>query len=184
MDIPKKIEGDRVYIKAHEKSFEYATKIYNLVDKNREHILPWLTFAMPERTKRAEDSYDYLALTEKLWEDGKEYRYGIFLKDNDELIGTIGANNKNKGKNTCVEFGFWLGKDYCSNGYVQEAMKLLEPLFKDFKRMIIRNDVDNIGSANVAKALGYEFEGISKSELWNEKLEQFRDINVFSKINP
>lgn len=67
---------------------------------------------------------------------------------------------------------------------MQEAVKLLEKeLFnKEINKIIIRTDVGNLKSTNVAKKLGYCFDGIMRQDLYRQREDCFRDINVFSKL--
>ena len=67
---------------------------------------------------------------------------------------------------------------------MQEAVKSLENMLFDAgaKRLVIRNDVENINSIKVAQNLGYQLEGIERNGRFSECLQKLTDINVFSKI--
>jgi RimJ/RimL family protein N-acetyltransferase len=87
-------------------------------------------------------------------------------------------------KDKKAELGYWLANNYRGNGYMMEAVRLLEQeLFKNgFNKIIIRNDVLNKGSVNVAKNLGYELEGVLKQDNWLPYENRFRDTNCFAKF--
>jgi len=60
----------------------------------------------------------------------KEIAYGIFLAD--EYVGNIGVHKISE-ENKSAEIGYWLSQKYCRQGYMTEAIKLLEEeLFEGF----------------------------------------------------
>ena len=70
---------------------------------------------------------------------------------------------------------------FCST--LEYVFKGEKELFKaGINKIIIHNDVRNIGSVNVAKNLGYELEGVLKQERWTPYENRFRDINCFAKF--
>jgi RimJ/RimL family protein N-acetyltransferase len=51
-------------------------------------------------------------------------------------------------------------------------------------RLIIQNDIENMGSVNVPKRLGYHLEGIARADFYSEYLGSYRDIYTWSKLHP
>lgn len=179
MSLKSEINGNRITLKKAAPSFELAKEVFALIDCSREHLLPWLGWA--NTTLRAEDSYGFLSFSDKSWSKGKEFAYAIF-KDN-IFMGFITVLNVSS-EHKRAEIGYWIGKPFAQNGYIQEAVKILEKeLFdNDFNKLIIHTDVQNEASANVARKCGYVFEGVLRQHIYSSALEQCRDINVFSKL--
>lgn len=68
---------------------------------------------------------------------------------------------------------------------MKEAVRLVENEFfsnENIIRIVIRNDVENIASANTTKSLGYKLEGIAVKEQWNTYLKKYRDMNHWAKV--
>ncbi len=182
---PKEIlEGNRIKLQKPNVTFAVAQELYNLVDSSRDHILPWLDFALTDITKSAEDSYNYLFSLNSEWDSKRKFEYRIYEKESNKMIGGIGAAKRGATQDMHFEIGFWLGKDAISKGYMQEAVKLIEDEFfaLGVKRLVIRNAVGNTKSKNIGERLGYQFEGTQKAGGYSKYLDKFLDINVFAKI--
>ena len=84
------------------------------------------------------------------------YRYGICLKSNEELIGTIDVVGYIDGN---PEIGYCLSRKCWNNGYMSEALKkMIFYLFSiGFNKIIIEADINNIGSNRVIQKCGFEF---------------------------
>ncbi len=179
------LKGRRIYLERARATFTEANERYALIDKNRDYISPWLDWAMISITKAPEDCYTFLAKANKRWDDEEVYEYTIKEASSQKIIGGLGVMKRGRSIDKHFEIGYWLGKDFCSKGYMQEAVKLIEKEFFALgtKRLVIRNEVNNEKSRNVGTSLGYEFEGLQKSARYSTYLEKFVDINVFAKIN-
>lgn len=101
----------------------------------------------------------YLAKWQEYYKE-KECYWGIFLKENDALIGTVYLYPENK--NADVGFlSYCLGSKYWGNGYATEAVReVLQYGFNDLKYKNITTFVakSNIRSQNVLKRLGFTYE--------------------------
>lgn len=128
-----------------------AKLLYDVEVKNKEFLLPWLLWV--NDVKSPKDTLDFLVQSDKKWESDSGYEYFIVL--NDEIIGNCAAHTVDM-KNRKAELGYWLVGDHRGQGYMMEAVKLLEQeLFKNgINKIIIHNDVRNTGSVNVAKKPG------------------------------
>ena len=87
-------------------------------------------------------------------------------------------------KHKSGEIGFWLSKNARGKGYMTEAVKALEAeAFKQgLNRIVIRNDIENLPSVNVAKNAGYHLDGVMRQERFSEAKNRFRDSNIWSKL--
>ncbi len=182
--LQKRLNGQRIYLEKTEPTFENAIRMFAVVERNRNHILPWMEWASADKTKTAEDSFKFMDKAETDWQSGRYYNYLIHLVETGEIIGGLGVSNKDMDRPHKVEIGYWLDRDKCRNGYMKEAVQLVEKeIFNQgFKRIVICNDVENIPSARVAKSLGYRLEGIAVQERWNETLGCYRNMNHWAKV--
>lgn len=181
---PEMMKGARITLKKPAPTFELAQEMFAVVDKNRNHILPWLDWALPEITATPEDSFKFILGAQDNWKSEKNFGYLIHDNVSSAIIGGFGVMHKGERKHAQIEYGYWLSKDNCGKGYVQEAIKLAEPEFwaLGIERMVVRNDVDNLASAKTAKSLGYRFEGIARHARWSKPFNAYRDSNIWSKI--
>ena len=180
----EKLVGKRIYLQKPQVTFEFALKMYEVVDKNRDHIIPWLDWAKPEITSCAEDDYAFALKADEAWKKGERFEYPIYDISTDDFLGCVGVIKRGKDENCSFEIGYWLKKDACGKGYMQEALHLIEAeLFRlGAKRLQIRADVENYASNKVAQNMGYELEGVLRQSQYNMCLHQFRDLNLYSKI--
>ena len=184
-DIPTKLEGEKVYIQKLPVSFEFANQLFGIVEKNRDHILPWLDWALPEMTAKAEDEYNFSLFADEDWAAGKRFEFAIFKQGTSELLGGICLIRRNNKRDRAGEMGYWLKKEATGKGYMQEAVFLIErfALELGYERLVIRNDVANLSSKKVAERAGYTFEGVERHGHYDRQNGKFVDINVFSKLS-
>ncbi len=89
--------------------------------------------------------------------------YGIILRQNDKLIGTISIYNDTirKYKKAC-SIGFSVSEDYQNMGYATEALKnLIDYIFKylDYEIIEIGHHVGNYKSKRVIEKCGFYYNG-------------------------
>ena len=98
-------------------------------------------------------------------------------------MGMISALNINENAKS-MEIGYWISSRFCGKGYMQEAVSLLEKEFfeQGINRIVIKTDILNVKSANVAQRCGYILEGVLRQESFSKNEQRYRDINVFSKL--
>lgn len=182
MNFPEKIEGQKITLERAKATFELANELFALVENSRENLLPWLPWALKNKTP--EDEFDYLLnWCQKNWKEEKGYAYVIRENTSGHLVGSIDFfKTDNMHKNG--EIGYWLDIEYIGKGYMSEAVKLLETevFNQGFNRIVISNDTRNLRSANVAERAGYHLDGILRQASWSESENCFVDTNVWSKI--
>ena len=180
LELAEKIIGERIYLQHHPKTIAHAEEMMSLIKASLPEIGPWLAWATEKYT--LEDAYEYLILADSLRERGEGYIYGIYLQDN-TFIGNISVQGVDY-KNRKAEIGYWIATPYAGNGYMQEAVKLLEKAVfsAGMHRLMIRADVLNGKSCNVALKCGYQFEGTLRGLMYAAAENRYRDINIFAKV--
>ena len=131
---------------------EDANSIYNNWANDPE-VTKYVTW---NEHKSIEDTKQILAIWLKEYKEPKTIRYGIVLKENNELIGAIDVvdyidNNP--------EIGYCLSRKYWNKGYMTEACKaVVEYLFAiGYKTILIEADERNIGSNRVIEKVGFKY---------------------------
>ena len=182
MDFPEKIIGQKVTLERAKPTFALATELYAVVETSRESLLPWLPWA--QKNHAAEDEFDYLLnWCEKNRKDNVGCAYIIRENVSGRLVGTVDFFSADE-QNKSGEIGYWLGSAFVGNGYMDNAVALLEKeIFNQgFNRIVIGNDTRNIRSANVAKRAGYHLEGVLRQNRWSEIESCFVSTNIWAKI--
>lgn len=103
----------------------------------------------------------YLEAIERGFQAGNLFQWGIALRGNDQVIGTVTlyAVDHRQGR---AEVGFALARDHWGHRYGQEALTvLLEHAFEALGLRRIEADVDprNLPSLRTLEALGFRREG-------------------------
>jgi len=175
-----KLLGKRIVLKRLKATLLTANTIFEAIDENRQHLLPW--FSWVSTSNNVEDTLKYLFDIEKKFKVGEKIDYGIYL--NNKYIGNIGIFDFDK-KNKSAEIGYWLSKKYTRNGYMTEAVAVLEKEYfvnTNLNRIQIKCDERNIPSTGVAKKSGYFFEGKFREDKYSEYFKDFRNTLIFSKL--
>lgn len=112
----------------------------------------------------------------------ESYCLGIYLKENNKLIGNIGLIDLDW-KNKKCEIGFWIGKNFWNKGYMTEAVLLITEY--GFKTLNLHKisavfHEQNIGSEKVLIKSGFKKEGILKDSIFLEG-KYFNEI-IYGKI--
>ncbi|MDN4605329.1 GNAT family protein [Paenibacillus sp. F6_3S_P_1C] len=134
-----------------------AEKLYNLINKNRDHIGEWLKF--PSITVEANDSKSFIERTRIRYAKEEGYWLGIWSED--KLVGSIGFLYLDQ-ENKKTEIGYWLGKEYEGNGIITKSIKvLINYVFEELKLNKIEIGVatENFKSRAIPEKLGFKREG-------------------------
>lgn len=113
-------------------------------------FMTWLPHDSIETTNKIMDYW----LEE--YKNPKTIRYGIVLKESNELIGMIDVVHYVDGN---PEIGYCLSRKHWNKGYMSEALdRLLKYLFSiGFKTVIIGAEQNNIASNKVIQKCGFTF---------------------------
>jgi len=175
--LDEEFETDRLIIKKH--SLDEAEMMYKAIDSDRGRLaafMPW-----PEKIQNAEDELEFLRDCQEWWRVCQQFDYSIYLKENLVFLGNVGVHTIRWGHD-CCEIGYWLLVGHEGQGYMREAVAIVEDhLFaKGFNRVEIRCDPNNTRSTKVPAALGYSYEGLLREQ--TKHGDHFRDTLVYSKI--
>ena len=156
----------------------HADRMYKVALKNRDEFIKWLPWVA--ETKSVEDTKEFIKGSLENFAKGKEINCNIFYKN--ELIGNIGLLGiKYKLKIKTADIGYWLDSDYQGRGIVTKAVnKMLEIAFlkRELARVTLHCATNNTNSCNVAKRVGFKFEGTLRgAAVVNGKVI---DLNSFS----
>jgi ribosomal-protein-alanine N-acetyltransferase len=147
MNAPESFLTDRLIIRRL-KTMD-AESIFNAYASNVESV-KYISWKVHETLI---DTKAFLEVTIPKFDSGKDYAYGIELKDSKEFIGSIGMVNEG-GK---AFIGYIIGAKYEGKGYCTEAAKcILNHLSKqpDIFRIWACCAVENIGSVKVLEKAG------------------------------
>lgn len=140
--------------------------LYDLIDRNREHLGRWLDWV--DKTKTIKDTQKFFQYESAKYKRGEGIYLGIWFET--KLAGVISFHYINKTHKSAA-VGYWLGKEYEGKGIMLAACKLLVDYgFKKLKlhRIDITHAEGNKRSENLIKKLGFVHEGhLRKSSIVN-----------------
>lgn len=115
--------------------------------------------------KSIEETKQLLKMYKRQTEKGFDYRWGITLRDGNDLIGVIDVIDLSEDKKT-AEVGYVLTYDYWNNGYLTESLKaVINELFNNgVERILADHHVENIASGRVMEKCGMKFTHFSKAK--------------------
>lgn len=174
------LTGQRLILKRTKPTLKMAESMFKVIDENRKHLESWLPW--PKSTLKIEDSLKYLFDKEEETKKGIKVGYGLFI--NNEYVGDISIFDINE-KNKSAEIGYWLASSHTRNGYMTEAVKILEKeAFEkmNLNRIQIKCDERNKASSGVAEKCGYKFEGKFRQDSFSGHFNDFRNTLVYSKL--
>ncbi|WP_339282909.1 GNAT family protein [Paenibacillus sp. FSL R5-0486] len=134
-----------------------APQLYNLIDRNRDHIGAWLKF--PSMTLTEDDSRNFIKRTRIRYAQDDGYWLGIWCGD--ELAGSIGYLYIDQ-ENKKTEIGYWLGQEYEGRGLITKSIKILIDYAFDeleLNKVEIGVATDNLKSRAIPEKLGFQREG-------------------------
>lgn len=147
---------------------DYAEKIYNELNKSRDDLKEWLSFA---RDATLESTKEYI----KNCLNENKQSFVVLYKN--EIVGMMGFANFSREEDWC-EIGYWLSSDYAGKGIITKCSRaLIDYIFNelDFSTAIIKCDKKNKKSAAVAERLRYD----EKIEILKEEYQgKIRDTLI------
>ena len=158
-----RIETDRLVLRCYQP--EDAAELARAVAASRAHLAPWMPWATQEIT----DPDHYLQLVRGFragFDMGVNFTYGIYDPTTGEQIGGGGLHPR-IGPNA-LEIGYWIAVHRVREGLATETAAALTRVGFDVlgaRRLEIRCEPDNVGSARVPIKLGYSRDGVIRWSL-------------------
>ena len=134
-----------------------ADEVFEVIDKNREHIRQWLPWVDGYTLHNAKES---IARWKKSREEKSDFTVGIFLGGN--YIGNMGLHDINSHTNS-AGIGYWLSPEWQGNGIMTDCVRALTNFGfdeLDLNRIYIAAAFGNAKSRAVPERLGFVQEGI------------------------
>lgn len=150
--------------------FEYAQI------KSTTEFLSWY----PHRTEK--DSLKFIDSVVENYNKGYVAPWGIELKEENKIIGTVGFNSINH-INNCAEIGFVINEKYGKRGLASEAAgAVLDFGFAEMKlhRIEAHCDQNNEASAKLLERVGMTYEGTLRDRFYLK--DRFVTVKLFSVL--
>ncbi|AIL12704.1 hypothetical protein IM40_02885 [Candidatus Paracaedimonas acanthamoebae] len=134
-----------------------------------------------ETHKTQTETYEFIQnFAFKKYAEGELEPYGIVLKEENRIIGTVGCSWQKKKDNT-MSMGYVLAREYWGKGLMTEAAQaLLDYAFKSQKPYLIMAwcIAENKASSRVMQKLGMTFEGCLRGRIF--RYGKHWDMDVYS----
>ncbi len=159
-DLPS-LETDRLILR--KLTLEDATDVFEYA--REPDVARYLTW---EPHRSIDDSKGFLNFMIERYKDNQVSDWGIVLKENNKLIGTVGFIRWSP-DNFRAEVGYALSKEYWGQGMMTEAVKEIMKFGFDkmeLNRIEGRTWIENIGSQAVLKKAGMTFEGTMREQIF------------------
>ncbi|AIS60104.1 GNAT family N-acetyltransferase [Listeria ivanovii] len=176
------ITGERIYLKPFQLSDVNQKLAFHL--KNKSFFAGYST-ERDECFYTLEEQQALILRLEDFAASDVEYYYGIFLKDTDDLIGTINLFSILRESLQSAFIGYFLDKEHNGNGYATEAVKLMVDFGFDIlglHRIEAGVMPKNERSKQVLLHAGFHLEGLAVK---NVRINgTWEDHQVLAIINP
>ena len=126
------------------------------------------------------DSRGYIRYIHRQYRNGDPSSWGITLRSNGKLIGTIGYMWWNE-TNRSAEVGYSLSRAYWNQGYMTEALReVIRFGFEEMNlnRIEAQHELTNPASGKVMEKVGMRQEGVLRSRLYNKG--RFVDVALYA----
>jgi RimJ/RimL family protein N-acetyltransferase len=140
-----------------------ASALAPVLAANVEHLAPWIPWRVAEPLP-AEQLALRLGEFAKAFDDGREWRYGVFDGDPPRVLGDVSLFPRNETGRVAfssadrIEIGYWVRADATGCGFATEAARgalRLASSLPGMSRVLIRCDERNIASSAIPRRLGF-----------------------------
>jgi RimJ/RimL family protein N-acetyltransferase len=135
-----------------------APLLAEAITESLDHLLPWMPWAAVE-PEPLENKVERLRQFRAKFDLDQDYIYAIFNPDESRLLGSTGLHTRIG--SGALEIGYWLHKNFISQGYATEAAAALTKVAFEIhkvERVEIHCVVENSRSAAIPARLGYTCE--------------------------
>lgn len=132
--------------------------LHGAIETSRDHLRPFMVWADQGR----DDTQGFLERTVAEWESGEAFGYLVVEGDDDgAVLGSGGLHRRSAAD--ALEIGYWRRVDAPGRGLITELARSLTSAALDLPgitRVEIHCDAANTASADVARRLGFTFDGL------------------------
>jgi RimJ/RimL family protein N-acetyltransferase len=139
-----------------------AGAIAAAVGASLDYLQPWMPWATPAAADRS-NQLARVAEADQRWESGLSYTYSVLTAENGTLVGEVALHRRTG--DSSVELGYWIAASQAGRGYGTSASAALTSValgLAGVNRVEIHCDAANVGSAAVARRLGYRLDRIEQ----------------------
>jgi RimJ/RimL family protein N-acetyltransferase len=175
---PYTIRTERLTIRCWEP--RDAPLLKDALDTSVDHLRPWMPWAAHEPTP-LEEKAELLRAFRGRFDLGEDFVYGIFSRDESEVIGGSGLHTR-VGPDA-LEIGYWIRASRIGRGHAREATAALTKVaFRvcGVERVEIRIDPANHASLRIPRVLGFREEATLRRRLPTAEGQPSRDAVVFT----
>jgi RimJ/RimL family protein N-acetyltransferase len=175
---PCRIETERLVVRCYEPSDAAALK--DAIDSSLDHLQPWMPWAEDE-PQTLEQKTELLRGFQSEFEAGENFTYGIFARDESEVLGGTGLHPRIEPGG--LEIGYWVRASATRHGLVTESTGALVRVGFEVcgaDRIEIRIEPGNEASFGVPRKLGFVEEATLRRRLPGREGGPLRDVTVFT----
>jgi ribosomal-protein-serine acetyltransferase len=135
-----------------------AQELYDLIDANREHLLPWMPWVPGHHS--AEDVLPFIRLTRQQIADNDGLQTAI-VDPKGRIVGMIGVHGVDW-RNASTSIGYWMSREEQGRGTMTAAVRAyVDHAFGTWKlnRVTILAAAANARSRAIPERLGFHEEG-------------------------
>jgi RimJ/RimL family protein N-acetyltransferase len=175
---PYRIETERLVIRCYEP--RDAPLLKDAIDSSLEHLRAWMPWAESE-PQTLEQKTELLRGFRSAFDAGGNFTYGIFDRDESELVGGTGLHPRLEPGG--LEIGYWVRASSTRQGFITESTGALTRVgFEvcEADRIEIRIEPRNDASLGVPRKLGYIEEATLRRRLPGREGGPLRDVAIFT----
>ena len=153
--------SERIYIRRL--GMDDLEALLDLRLRNRHFLKPFEPVTLDSHYT-LEGQQEILQKVQDNWETGSGYGFGVFLINDDRLIGRVNLSNVVRGAWESCTMGYFLDEKYNGNGFTTEAVRLaIVFAFGSAKLHRVQAAVmpRNLGSIRVLEKVGFRYDGFS-----------------------
>jgi RimJ/RimL family protein N-acetyltransferase len=161
--VPYRIETERLVIRPYDP--RDAPILKETVERSREHLWPWMDWT-PAEPEPLEDVVERLRSFRAQFDADENWIMGAWSKDQSRLLAGTGLHPR--GGEGSLEIGYWVAVDAIGQGIATEMAAVLARVcveLLDIDRVDLQIEPTNERSANVARKLGFTYEGTLRRRL-------------------
>ncbi|MDQ3822574.1 MAG: GNAT family N-acetyltransferase [Actinomycetota bacterium] len=177
-DPPYRITTERLTVRCWDP--RDAPLLKEAIDESLDHLRPWMAWADDE-PQTLEEKVRLLRRFRGAFDLGENFVYGIFSRDESEVVGGIGLHPR--AGEDAFEIGYWIRASRARQGLAGEAVAALSRAGFEVagaERIEINVDPENTASLGVPRKLGFREEATLRRRSPRRPGEPLRDTVVFS----